>query len=427
MFWERYEEGQLSKSAITMLLDSCDQGLDLSSQPIWMWPHLYSNFIHLRARRIMQKIISWPFIGRLAKNYIAESLSLLYQVSTTFIIVLENLIHLQQNYAGSLSEPRHIANELKKNILEANNYLISIQDEFTDIIKTVQLQRTAANILHFCLNFADKAARDGKIDENEAREIQRHLDKKMSKIRKLKAHDHVPLFDQFILQFPAFSSLTRAQIVEMKQLAENKSFEKGEKLFSKGEIMSTFYILTKGSVKEISESVGYENALLKGVGTLLDLMTVLDESHRPSYTCIATCKVVTKKLPMEFMERLLKENQDFEKFCYKIILPAVVRSPDANCKELSIFDELTLLEYIQDAKLITIDAGAQVYLNFGGVLFKGSLLQRRDSSPESQKIYNPVSYIPKTGEPFIVVDRAKILGFNRAQNLSLNNARIFSN
>ena len=424
MFWEKYEQGQLSKNAIALLLDSCARGLDEYSTPIRIWEFLYSYFLKRRGRRIMFKLTKWPLIGKLAESYTAGYLSLIYQTTTTLIMVFESLIDYKPNFVLIPSHFKKIKSELKMNIYEANNYLISIQDEFTDIIRTVQVRRTAGHLLHFQLASVEKAMEEEQIDKIEGLEIQRQLDKKTMKIEKIKVHETVPMFDQFVVRFPAFSVLTREQMKEFQTLAQNQYFAKGEELYTRGKVTDSFYILTKGTTKAFrprehneEREVGENDEIymLRGIGGLLSLLNIVEQRHCPLYTCVAESAVIAKRLPMDFLDKLLKENREFEEFCYRNALPAAVKSPDTQCEELTTLDDQTLLEYAKDAKVLSAIAGKHITLKFGGVLFRGTVTELINEPGDtfSRKFYNPISYIPKSHGTLVATDRVKILAFNR--------------
>lgn len=428
MFWESYEEGQLTANAIMLLSGACDLALDQVSKPIQIWESIYANFLRWRLISCMQRIKKIPLISFIAKKYIAQYLSQIYQVTTAFILVSESMI---ENQDGNVLGKAHfftVVNELKTNLLSANNYLVSIEDLFADTIKAIQIRRAAFHIIRYQMHVLDQALDEGHLEANEYDELRSELDRKALSLDQLESRAvwSVPTFDDFVVQFPAFSILSASQSAALKAASQSTFYIKGQNLYTQGIKATDLFVITKGVVREFyteHESSGFN----KGIGSLLSFANVVEKYNLALSNCVAVGYIEVRRIPIEALKKIMKENIAFEEYCYKNALATFVRSHNTNCKELAILDDQSILEYAQKARIMTLRKGQTTFLNHGAVLFQGclalkdsagkqvepnKLIIEKDETFQGQLTnYEPVSYIPKAQGVLEALDDAKLLVF----------------
>lgn len=433
MFWESFGEGQLSSQSILLLSTACDSGIDKISKPIMLWDYIYSHFLRWRGIRIMQFLMKCPLLTIPARKYIARYISLLYQVTTTFILVAEDVIDNQDEGVFGKAHFQTVIDELKKNLLNANNYLITIQDSFADTIRAIQVRRAAFNIIHYQIHILDEALDEGQIEKNEYNEIRNELDKKILKLDKVEAHSvwSVPTFDDFVVQFPVFSILTKTQSAVLKDAAQTKVYNKGDSLYIQHYKVTDLFVITKGVVKEYY-SEGEENGLNKGIGSILSFANAVEKHNIALSNCVAQGYVELKKIPIDLVKKIMTENQEFEEQCYKNALINFVRCPSTHCKELSTLDDKRILEFAENAKVIKLKAGETVIIEHGAIIFEGRLIRNQgginSNNPDeivpvkpsrkqtTRKVplpeeYDAVSYVPRSEDIFEVNEATVLLIF----------------
>lgn len=433
LFWESYEEGQLTSDAIMLLSGACDLALDQVSKPIQIWDSVYGNFLRWRLIGCMQKIKKVPCLSFIAKRYIAQYLSQIYQVTTTFILVCESMI---ENQDGGVLGKAHfltVINELKTNLLSANNYLVSIEDLFADTIKAIQIRRAAFHIIRYQIHVLDEALNEGHLESNEYNELRSELDRKALRLENIEARAvwSVPTFDDFVVQFPVFSILSRSQSAALKAASQSTFYMKGQNLYTQGIKATDLFVITKGVVREFyteQESSG----LNKGIGSILSFANVVEKFNIALNNCVAEGYIEVRKIPIEALKKIMKENIAFEEYCYKNALTTFVRCPNTNCGELAILDDQSILEYAQKARIVSLRKGQTTTITQGAVIFQGCLatkefankgIESRDETQEKdevlkahQGIYEPVSYIPKMHGSLEALEDTKLLVFQTKFN-----------
>lgn len=109
-----------------------------------------------------------------------------------------------------------------------------------------------------------------------------------------------------------FSELSREQIASLKLQEIDKSYKKGEVLFSEGGYPKALYVVYKGIVKIHKYGVNGKEQItrLASAGDLIGYRSLLNHE---AYTASATAVEETKlfKIPSEAFFNLLKENSDF--------------------------------------------------------------------------------------------------------------------
>jgi urate oxidase len=88
-------------------------------------------------------------IGTFAKNYITDLLALIYEVSTTFIIVCTEAkeIQIHSPYKSSWIIP--ICEEMTLEIEAAELYLSEIMEQYQEIVVSIHTKRASMEILEY--------------------------------------------------------------------------------------------------------------------------------------------------------------------------------------------------------------------------------------------------------------------------------------
>lgn len=434
MFWESFEEGQLSAASIMLLSSACDSGIDKISKPIMLWDYIYSHVLRWKGIKLMQTLMKVPGFRIPAKKYIARYISLLYQVTTTFILVAQDILDNQDEGVFSKKHFHVVMEELKKNLLDANNYLISIQDSFADTIRAIQVKRAAFNIIHYQIHILDEALEEGQIDKNEYNEIRGELDKKILRLDKVEAHSvwSVPTFDDFVVQFPVFSILTKAQSTMLRDAAVTKTYNKNESLYNQGYKVQDMFVILKGVVKEYYNG-DETNGLNKGIGAILSFANAVEKHQIAISNCVAQGYVELKRIPIELVRNIMRSNKEFEEQCYKNALVNFVRCPHTNCKELSTLDDKRILEFAEGAKIVHLKPEETIDIEHGAVIFSGCILRKSSGVSASDnpdeimprkltrkqttlkntlpQTYEAVSYIPRSDDAYEAAEETVLLIF----------------
>ena len=112
--------------------------------------------------------------------------------------------------------------------------------------------------------------------------------------------------------FCMFSELSREQIASLRLQEIDKSYKKGEVLFSEGSYPKALYVVYKGIVKIHKYGVNGKEQItrLASAGDLIGYRSLLNnETYSASATAVEETKLF--KIPSDAFFNLLKENPDF--------------------------------------------------------------------------------------------------------------------
>ena len=438
LIWEKYEESQLTGDAARLLSEACDFGLDNTSKPIWIWEFLHSTFTGRRSINTYFRLRDTFFIGRFARKYISQHLSFVYQVVTTFMLVAEEVM---ENHAEIPLSKQHInvvLEEVERNKVDANGYIVSIQDQFSETIKNIQVKRASYNVLHFQRQFLDHALKEGQIEEKEYADIRKQVDRRIIKLEDSKSYGEwsAPTFDDFVMQFPVFAPLRRNEIDKIKSSAQTRVLQSGQPLYTKNTPVEGLFVITKGVVLQQSSDKAQGSKF--GLGSILSFGNLINENHIALSSCAAIDQVHAQYIPFVILESIIQGNKDFEEICYKQALADFLRhKPDCG-GDLNKLDDQTIAEYAIHGRILRIEENVKFRIENGAFLYHGEVRRclKEDlldvNQPDSPKVRGPpgrirsFTYIASTSDEFVAHHDSIILAFDsRLKEFAISKGRSF--
>lgn len=81
----------MGDEAARILEETCNIALDNVKEPMQLWANCYLNFTQFKTIQYFFRIQDWPLIGKLSKSFITRHLSFIYEVTTNFIICVNEV------------------------------------------------------------------------------------------------------------------------------------------------------------------------------------------------------------------------------------------------------------------------------------------------------------------------------------------------
>jgi len=372
LYWEKFEEGLLSGEAARLLVEGVDVALDSTEQPIDMWSFFYEYFTSFKIIKFFMKIKDFVFIGKLARRYITRHMSFIYEVTTAFINVSTEVLGIETTIPLSRHHIQTIMEEIEKNRSDAENYILDLQDNFLEIIKTIQCQRAANQILYQQRHFLDDMLHSGQIEEKEYSAIRRKLDRKLNNLDNFKIDWHFPTFNEFVVEFPIFSNLSVDDARNLQRESKQVNFHKGDYLYQMGAPTTGVFFVTKGRV---IESLDKRKNFSRGVGAIQSFANMVNENRRAVTTCEAFSEVQATFVAYDKLEPIIKRNEVFEEKIYKNALYTYLHVSHEKASGTILLDESKVNEIIRSCRLKTYREGDRFQLVYGGFLFTGAITQ----------------------------------------------------
>ncbi|WP_295420251.1 Crp/Fnr family transcriptional regulator [Sulfurovum sp.] len=135
-----------------------------------------------------------------------------------------------------------------------------------------------------------------------------------------------------------FSGLDEMTVSEISRHTRRIMFKKGETLFTQGELMRYFYIVTRGKIK--SYQLNLNNAKEQTIfifreGDMFDTIVLLDgREHDVMYEALEESEVL--QMPIEFVRELISTNKEFNSKFFPY-LARQMRQMEELATDLSLF------------------------------------------------------------------------------------------
>ena len=299
-----------------------------------------------------------------------------------------------------------VVEELEKNKFDASNYVISVQDQFSDTIKNIQVRRAAYSVLFYQRQQLDQALKEGQIENNEYNDIRRDIDRRIVGLDSVLSFAEwtAPTFNDFVMQFPIFSSLRRDEIDAIKGSVQMRIFQNGQSLYSKGNKIEGMFVITKGIVKQYTTVE--KNSTKHGLGSILSFCNIISEGHIALSNCVAAGEIQAQFLPSSVVEDTMRRNNEFEAVCYRHSLYQFVKYLPETSGELRVMDEQACINFVNKARLVKLEKGIKFQITGGGYLFKGEIKK----SDNTVRLNKP-GVIPASGDEYICENYAVYLAF----------------
>jgi len=405
--WEKYESSLISGEAANLLVESVNVNLDTTSSPINLWPFLYEYFTSFKSIKFLFKIKDFFLIGRFAKRFIAGHLAFIYEVTTAFIQVCEEIMEMEASIPLSKYHIKSVVEEFEKNKMDATTYIVSLEDTFADIIKAIQVYRASNTILEYQKHFLSEMLASGQIEEKEYNELRRDIDRKLRTLDSIKVEWSAPSFNSFMMEFPFFSMLKRDEIGQIMKHAQSKKFVKGESLYEKGQAIATIYIITKGIVRETFDG---RRTLSKGIGSLMNTANVIMEGGIAVSSAVCFSDVEAYGIPHTVFQNIMNSNKAFEEKVYKHSLLSFLYAFNERYSSYVRLEETKVNEVIRKAKLVKRKEDERFRLPHGGFLFTGAISRvsgqddHKDFSCENFSVIFPSNYELGTTKKTILLE-----------------------
>ncbi|EGR29622.1 sodium hydrogen exchanger family protein, putative [Ichthyophthirius multifiliis] len=248
--WEQYENRYIGSGAAKWLEEGLNMALDDLTVPLKTWDMTYMNFTGFKILKMMFYMRNTPVIGKIARNYITNHLSFVYEVTTSFIVISHEI--QEHNHELPISKDyTHVMNqEMNQNIVQAEKYIAELAYNFPELIKTIHTKRASYNIIEAQKKFLLQYKDSGYIDNTDYNILRSEVDQRTLSLQNMAFDWTIPTLQNFLLEFPIFSTLTPEQISLIRASFTQKSLSAGTEIYQKGQPFQGIYFVTQGSVDD---------------------------------------------------------------------------------------------------------------------------------------------------------------------------------
>jgi NhaP-type Na+/H+ or K+/H+ antiporter len=394
----RYEEHFCSSSVVTILNESIDYCMDNMEDKIWIYGCVSENIMSVEKLRRVIGYKDTFLLGGLAQSFLSTYLLNTYELLSTLIVSLEDIINDKPNIPVAQELVNQVFKEIYAEKEKAEEQLYMLNDWFPNVITSIQNKQAAHMVLSALKKKLEEDHHQGIIDDEEYNTLQDQFNHRISKlgVRDLKWEN--PDLNEFTIISPVFGKLQDIDITILKESFVKTKFPAKSEIMSLGSPASGVYIVVKGIVEE---TVNRTMSQRYGMGAVFNWTNILLPDGLAKTSVVAVVETLTYYLPREAFEKIFVRNKDFEEQVYKRALPTLIQLYPSG-SDINPQDAEAIQVLVKNTTLVSKGSKESVVFDYGGFLVTGSLFDTDPDTNEETEIQAPCFLLPDPNKHYRV-------------------------
>jgi len=185
-YWHQFKDGLLGSLGVKVLSDNISSLLDQGGEiPLCERKDLEESW---KIPPLLIKVSKWPLIGRMAKDWYLDQMSLSYDCAVSFVMAQEDALRLVESMIRSDKEDESllkvIENEINENKIEGQTFLRNLRKNFPGVYKAISTSQAIRSLLNYESKTIERLQKRGRIDEGEASRMMKSIDERMKVLQK---------------------------------------------------------------------------------------------------------------------------------------------------------------------------------------------------------------------------------------------------
>eukprot|EP00828_Plagiopyla_frontata_P017581 TRINITY_DN2275_c0_g1_i7.p1 TRINITY_DN2275_c0_g1~~TRINITY_DN2275_c0_g1_i7.p1 ORF type:complete len:1063 (-),score=155.68 TRINITY_DN2275_c0_g1_i7:82-3270(-) len=420
IYWEKFEEGNLSSSNIINLIESVDFASDFFKDPLKDWDYVESHFLSIKFLAKIKELMETKLIfqQRTMKHIVN-----CYQICASYISAHEETLEELKEFHFGNEVMEVLRNETNQNIARANDYFnLYLFKNFKSLIVQIQNIQGAQAVLSYQLQFAKHTYEKGFINENEFKRIKNAMDEALNKVAKYHESQDTSSTPQQLIQnlgfFKTFFPQDKLAII----IAQAQSFVKNENqlVFAMGEEVKFLYIIQEGCVRESNDSFEQVNYFGSFVGLREALLDKPSKVNARSSTLTQLIRI-----PFNIIEEFI--SLEGLEFIWKKLFYSIIQFYPNNFAELTMCSPNKISILQKEMHFMELEQGKTITITSGMILLKGLFTeQSKDdyNKKDNSSIFEGPSHQQMSAQ-LLAINKCQFLIFTpKAKELIQNMERI---
>jgi hypothetical protein len=185
-YWHQFRDGLLSAEGVKILSDNISHLLDRGGKDSlserkdleqdWAIP------------KTLDKISDWPVIGKMAKDWYLDRMTLSYDCAVSFVMAQEESLRLVESMLVSGKEDKvvldKIENEINVNRIEGQTFLRNLRKNYPGVFKAVSTTQAIRSLLNYESKTIERLQKRGRIDSGESSRMMREISNRFKMLQK---------------------------------------------------------------------------------------------------------------------------------------------------------------------------------------------------------------------------------------------------
>ncbi|MBL4709276.1 MAG: sodium:proton antiporter [Flavobacteriales bacterium] len=185
-YWHQFRDGLLGAEGVKILSDNISHLLDVGGKEgLDERKDLEESW---RIPPILNRISTWPIIGKIAKTWYLDQMSLSYDCAVSFIMAQEDALRLVESMSISGKEDKNaldiLENEINGNRIEGQTFLRNLRKNYPGVYKAVSTTQAIRSMLNYEAKTIERLQKRGRIDSGEAARMMREISNRSKLLQK---------------------------------------------------------------------------------------------------------------------------------------------------------------------------------------------------------------------------------------------------
>jgi NhaP-type Na+/H+ or K+/H+ antiporter len=185
-YWHQFKDGLLGPVAVKVLSDNISHLLDEGGNcPLSDRKDLEEDW---KVPELLDKVSSWPMVGKMAKNWYLDRLMLSYDCCVSFVLAQEEALKLLDSLVQSKKEDKNVLevleSEINENRIEGQTFLRNLRKNYPGVFKAVSTNQAIRSLLSYEGKTIERLQKRGRIDGGEAARMMKTIDQRYKQLQK---------------------------------------------------------------------------------------------------------------------------------------------------------------------------------------------------------------------------------------------------
>lgn len=185
-YWHQFKDGLLSATAVKILSDNISHLLDEGGKvPLSDRKDLEESW---KIPDVLDKVSTWPLIGKVAKNWYLDRMMLSYDCAVSFVMAQEEALKLVESLIRSDKEDKKILetieSEINGNRIEGQTFLRNLRKNYPGVFKAVSTTQAVRSLLNYENKTVERLQKRGRIDGGEASRMTKSIESRLKQLQK---------------------------------------------------------------------------------------------------------------------------------------------------------------------------------------------------------------------------------------------------
>nr|ACZ57357.1 plasma membrane Na+/H+ antiporter [Zygophyllum xanthoxylum] len=251
-YWEMLDEGRITQSIATILMQSVDEGIDAAShESLCGWKGLKENvhfptyYKFLQTGVIPRKLVTYFTVERLENGcYICASFLRAHRIARRQLL----------EFMGDGDIASIIINESEAEGEEARKFLEDVRVTFPQVLRVVKTRQVTYAVLNHLTSYLENLEKVGLLEGKEVHHLQDSVQTDLKRLMRNPPLVKMPKIGDLIAVHPLLGALPPAVLEPLKGCTREVMKVRGDSLYREGSKPSGIWLISNGVVKWSSRS-----------------------------------------------------------------------------------------------------------------------------------------------------------------------------